>query len=181
MWLTWEDHEQTYHSVSCFYTYLHAFSPVPPDKNLIPCHLFREACLDFSTEIWALWFLSITALICFAVLITLYNFFLGCFFSFGLFFHLHWKLRGHRSSYRRSCSVRCLAPLAAAAAVSTLPLHNQRGITTKLFPFQSPSWNRVGILSYMFFFSWCLMHNGDAFLQRDERWSLSGCLSPELG
>ena len=85
MWLTWEDHEQTYHSVSCFYTYLHAFSPVPPDKNLIPCHLFREACLDFSTEIWALWFLSITALICFAVLITLYNFFLGCFFPLVCF------------------------------------------------------------------------------------------------
>lgn len=63
--------------------------------NFILCHLFREAGLDFPNEIWSLWSLSNTALVCFLVLITFYNY-CWLYFFLGLFLWLPRKVHRHR-------------------------------------------------------------------------------------
>ena len=103
---------------SCFCTYVNTFSPVLPGKmQCVQYHLFREACLDFSTE-------------------KLIPMIFQC----------------HRT---------CLLVLQCLLQFIIISL-------AKLFPFQYPSLNRMGILSYSFCFLRCLIQGRGVLLKSDK-------------
>lgn len=145
--------------------------PVSPDRTQpIQHHLFTQAYLHLSTEMWSLGPLSTTEPTSFIVLTTFYDF-VCLVFSLWSVSPSPLYIHGLRRRYEQSCSVWRQDLLMAMVAVSVLSPGNRTGIVTRMFLFPRPSLlKRMGILSYTFFSSWCLKPDGDVVLKWDERW-----------
>lgn len=143
---------------------------------LIKCNAFNVTSSEKPARISPLkvnpcdFWLTQHVFVCSTVLSTFYNYFLCCAFfpvvcfsnsivssmDTGAITVLIWVMPG--TSLNAHSWSPFQAPPVDLTAMSTLPLHNQTGIRTKLLPPQRPSLNKMGISSCSLVFLRYLVH-----------------------